>query len=117
MLRKIAKWTGITLGSLLILLLAGYFLIARNISQRVEKKYEFASESLIVPGDSKTVSRGQHLAVIKGCTDCHGTNLGGKIMIDDDALRRLVSSNLTKGKGGLPIIACQLRLGFRLLRI
>ena len=102
MLRKIAKWTGIILGSLLILVLAGYFLIARNITQRIEKKYDFAGESLTVPTDTSTLGRGQHLAVIKGCTDCHGQNLGGKIMIDDDGLGRISAANLTKGKGGLP---------------
>lgn len=102
MLRKIAKWTGIVLGSLVILILAGYFLVARNISQRIEKTYSFANENLTVSSDSTTISRGKHLAVIKGCTDCHGTNMAGKIMVDDDALGRLSSSNLTKGKGGLP---------------
>ncbi|MBD2755894.1 c-type cytochrome [Spirosoma validum] len=102
MLRKLAKWTGIVLGTLVLLLLAGYFLIARSIAQRIDKTYSFTNETLTIPNDSATVSRGEHLAVIKGCTDCHGTNLSGKIMIEDDALGRLSSSNLTKGKGGLP---------------
>ncbi|UFH53740.1 c-type cytochrome [Spirosoma sp. KNUC1025] len=102
MLRKIAKWTGIVLGSLLLLGFAGYWLIARNITQRTERTYEFAAENLTIPTDSVTVNRGEHLAVIKGCTDCHGTNLAGKIMIDDEGLGRLVAANLTKGKGGLP---------------
>ncbi|WP_420147681.1 c-type cytochrome [Spirosoma sp.] len=102
MLRKIAKWTGIVLGSILLLALVGYFLISRNISQRIEKTYTFADESLNAPNDSNAIRRGQHLVVIKGCTDCHGNNLSGKIMMDDASLGRLSAANLTKGKGGLP---------------
>ncbi|GAB3251679.1 c-type cytochrome [Larkinella harenae] len=101
MLRKILKWTGIVLGSLIALLLIGYLFIANNIGNRADKPYQFAAEHLAIPTDSTTLNRGQHLAIIKGCTDCHGDNLGGKIMIDDPALGRLVSSNLTEGKGGL----------------
>ena len=102
MLRKILKWTSIVLGSLIVLLLIGYLFIASNIANRADKTYEFAAESLNIPTDTATVKRGEHLAVIKGCTDCHGTNLSGKIMIDDPALGRLVSTNLTSGQGGLP---------------
>lgn len=102
MLRKILKWTGIVLGSLILLLLGGYFFIANNITNRADKTYPFPAESLDIPTDTAAINRGEHLAVIKGCTDCHGTNLAGKIMIDDPALGRLVSSNLTGGPGGLP---------------
>ncbi|GAB3326537.1 hypothetical protein GCM10027299_25670 [Larkinella ripae] len=102
MLRKILKWTGLVLGSLMALLLIGYLFIASNINQRVEKPYRFPSESLAVPTDTAAVRRGEHLTVIKGCVDCHGSKMEGKIMADDPALGRLVSSNLTRGKGGLP---------------
>ncbi|MFD1142057.1 c-type cytochrome [Larkinella insperata] len=102
MLRKILKWTGLVLGSLIVLLLIGYLFISNNIASRIDKTYQFAAESLAIPTDTATIQRGKHLAVIKGCTDCHGDNLGGKIMIDDPALGRLVSTNLTDGQGGLP---------------
>ncbi|RRB04645.1 cytochrome c [Larkinella rosea] len=102
MLRKILKGTGIVLGSLIALLLAGYLFISTNIGNRVEKPYRFPAENLTIPTDSTTLKRGQHLVAIKGCADCHGENLAGKIMMEDAALGRLVSANLTKGKGGLP---------------
>ena len=102
MVRKIAKWTGIVLASLLILVLTGYFWIAHSIAQRTEKQYAFTNETLIVPTDSATISRGQHLAVIKGCIECHSKNLSGKVLADDNTLGRLAAANLTKGKGGLP---------------
>jgi mono/diheme cytochrome c family protein len=101
MLRKIAKWTGIVIGSLIALLLIGYFFIANNISRRIDKQYTFADQNLTIPTDSATLNRGKHLAVIKGCIECHGADLSGKTMIDDAGLGRLSARNLTKGKGGL----------------
>ena len=101
MIRTLLKWTGIILGSLLSLLLVSYLLIANNIGNRTEKTYSFTAETLSVPTDQATINRGKHLAVIKGCTDCHGSNMAGKVMVDDVPLGRLAARNLTKGKGGL----------------
>ncbi|QJW89980.1 cytochrome c [Spirosoma taeanense] len=103
MFRNILKWTSIVLGSVIVLLLIAYFAISTNITSRTEKTYSFAKENLSIPTDTATLNRGQHLVAIKGCTDCHGTNLAGKVMMDDAPLGRLVSRNLTKGRGGLPI--------------
>ncbi|QCR23152.1 c-type cytochrome [Pontibacter sp. SGAir0037] len=102
MIKKILKWTGGVLASLLVLLVLFYLMVSANISNRAEKKYTFASEDIAIPDDQALLKRGEHLAVIKGCTDCHGENMAGKVMMEDAALGRLVSSNLTKGKGGLP---------------
>lgn len=38
----------------------------------------------------------------KSCKSCHGENLAGKVWLDDPMLGRIVTPNLTKGKGGLP---------------
>jgi hypothetical protein len=61
MLRKILKWTGIVLGSLIAILLMGYLFVSSNIANRAEKPYQFAAENLDIPTDSNTLSRGQHL--------------------------------------------------------
>ncbi|GAB3942714.1 hypothetical protein GCM10028805_07690 [Spirosoma harenae] len=100
--KKIGKWVGLSLLTLIVIGLLTYGFIAYNINQRSQKTYAFAKESLPISHDSATLKAGEHLATIKGCIECHGTNLAGKIMVDDPALGRLVASNLTKGKGGLP---------------
>ncbi|GAB3559796.1 c-type cytochrome [Spirosoma fluminis] len=101
-LRKIGKWLGLGLLTLIVLGSLAYGFVAYNISQRSQKTYSFARETLSISPDSTTLKKGEHLATIKGCIECHGANLAGKMMIDDPALGRLVASNLTKGKGGLP---------------
>ncbi|WP_138484853.1 c-type cytochrome [Dyadobacter bucti] len=102
MIRKIFKWTGIALLSVLSLLGIGYAVATFSINGRIRKNYAFAKESLEITSDSATLARGKHLVAIKGCQDCHGADLSGKIMIDDGAVGRLPASNLTRGKGGLP---------------
>lgn len=102
MIRKIFKWTGIILLSVLSILGIGYAVAVFSINGRIRKSYAFAKESLEITSDSATLARGKHLVAIKGCQDCHGADLSGKIMIDDGAVGRLPASNLTRGKGGLP---------------
>jgi cytochrome c553 len=47
------------------------------------------------------VARGAHVAAIRACTDCHGADLGGRVMTDDVAFGRVTASNLTAGRGGV----------------
>lgn len=102
MIRKILKWTGIIIGSVLLLALLSYGFMSYAISGRMEKRYRFAAEQIPVPADSASIAHGKHLTLIKGCTECHGANLAGTVMADDFPIGRLASSNLTKGAGGLP---------------
>ncbi|WP_149243657.1 c-type cytochrome [Dyadobacter sp. 32] len=99
---KILKRTGLVLLSIVILLVAGYFGIAYHMKGRTSRQYSFESEKLDIPSDSASIARGRHLSIIKGCQDCHGTDLGGKVMMDDGGVGTLSASNLTRGKGGLP---------------
>lgn len=101
-LKKILKWTCILLASLLVLAAVAYGYVSANLSKRMDQVYQFDDETIELKADSVTLARGKHLVIIKGCQDCHGQQLEGKVMAEDPALGRLVASNLTSGKGGLP---------------
>ncbi|WP_031528020.1 c-type cytochrome [Dyadobacter crusticola] len=98
---RILKWVGISMGVILFLLASVYTYIAVSMNNRIEQTYHFKDEPLRIPTDSVALARGRHLVAIKGCQDCHGADLGGKVMNDDAPLGQLVASNLTKGAGGL----------------
>jgi len=69
---------------------------------RLNARVEVPRETIVVPTDITAIQRGQHLAsAVAACVDCHGPNLAGKIFVDDPALGRIVSPNLTRGRGGL----------------
>ncbi len=99
-MKKFLKGTGMVLLALVSLSICFYAFIYWAIEKRVNKTYQFSREEVQVLQDPATISRGAHLIAIRGCTDCHGSNLGGKIIAEDPMLGRLVGPNLTSGKGG-----------------
>src|SRR5690606_15631536 len=73
-----------------------------STEDRMNKIYAVVPQPITLPTDSATLVYGERLITTKGCNDCHGKDLGGKVFIDDAPLGLLVASNLTKGAGGLP---------------
>jgi mono/diheme cytochrome c family protein len=100
-MKKILKWTGIVLGSLVALLLIVYGYMYYRTDSRFNKAYEVSVQPITIPTDSASLVLGLHIANIKGCGDCHGPDLGGKVVVDDPGLGYLPAPNLTTGKGGL----------------
>ncbi|MDQ4141408.1 MAG: cytochrome c [Bacteroidota bacterium] len=101
MAKKILKWTIRIIGSLIALLLIGYTVIYFIAESRINKLYSINVQRIAVTQDSAALVRGAHLVQIKGCRDCHGEDLGGKVFIDDPQLGRIVAANLTQGRGGI----------------
>lgn len=93
---------GIGTGSLVALILLAYVVIYLNIRWRIGKTYSIPDETMQVNYDSASLKNGEHLVATRACKECHGQDLGGNILIDDFAIGRFVSKNLTKGQGGLP---------------
>jgi mono/diheme cytochrome c family protein len=100
-MKKLLKWTGIVLGSLVALLLVAFGYIYYRTDSRFNKAYKVTVQPISIPTDSASLALGHHIANIKGCGDCHGPDLGGKVVADDPGLGYLTAPNLTTGKGGL----------------
>ena len=102
MVKKILKMAGIVLGAILFIVIAFYVKVYVSTENRMHKKYSVEVETLGIETDSATLAYGERLITTKGCNDCHGADLGGKIFVDDPGLGLLIARNLTGGKGGLP---------------
>lgn len=102
MLRKILKWTGGIIGVLVAVVLIFYFTMYIIVNNKKSKTYHVDVRMIDIPTDSASVADGAHIYATKGCGDCHGEDLSGKIFIDDEALGRIIAANLTSGKGGRP---------------
>ena len=102
MVKKILKVIGTVLGVLVLAVCIYYAKVYITTEQRLHKKYEVRIQPLEIKKDSASLALGARLVKTKGCTDCHGADLGGKIFVDDAALGILSAANLTKGKGGRP---------------
>jgi cytochrome c553 len=65
--------------------------------------YAVKAPHVPIPTDAESIGRGKYLyEKVALCAECHGTDLGGKIVVDDPAMGRFVGANLTRGRGGLP---------------
>lgn len=102
MFKKILKLAAIALGAALLIVIAFYVKVYVSTENRMHKTYSVEVEPLSIETDSATLLYGERLITTKGCNDCHGQDLGGKIFIDDPGLGLLIARNLTTGKGGLP---------------
>ena len=80
--------------------LTGYVYAAS--SRLLSKTYAVMPPRISIPSDEASIARGKYLAdTVALCGDCHGKDLGGRVLIDNPAMGRLVAPNLTRGRGGL----------------
>ncbi|MBI5714592.1 MAG: c-type cytochrome [Chloroflexi bacterium] len=100
-MKNVLKWLGIVVGILVGLVVIAAATIYGVTEYRSTRAWNVKVASVTIPTDAASVKWGEHVAVVRGCVDCHGANLGGKIFIEDPAVGRLISVNLTSGKGGI----------------
>ncbi len=103
MIRKILKWIGIVLGSLiglLMLALTVLYLIGSAQWNKLYGQYDVPVEMIAIPTDSTSIRRGEHIATIRMCRHCHLENLGGQAA-GAPMLVTLSVPNLTSGAGGV----------------
>lgn len=95
-MKRILKWLGVGLGSVAALALcaAAYLFIA---SQRVvARTYDVPLSTFNAPSDPESVRKGQRLATIYGCNNCHGKDLAGTDMFDKPGIAHITAPNLTE---------------------
>jgi mono/diheme cytochrome c family protein len=99
-MKKVLKWSGIVVGSLVgILLVAGTAMYFVGES-RLNKTYEFAPSNLTIPTDEESIERGKH-RVEALCAGCHGADLSGITdWFNAPPIGVIDSANLTTGEGG-----------------
>ncbi len=65
--------------------------------QRLNKVYRVEAEPVSFHNNDEIIKEGERLAVISGCTDCHGEDLGGNVVISDSAFDTTFATNPTSG--------------------
>lgn len=102
-MKRILKWSGITAGFLLlvVLLVAGGVYFASE--RRLNKRYNVTVQPVARPAaaDAGALEHGGHIAQTRGCLSCHGPDLGGSKVVDDPLIGRWHAPNLTRGAGGV----------------
>jgi cytochrome c553 len=84
---------------LVVLAVAALYAIT---SRDIRRTHDFPDSPVRAATDSAALARGRHLVdAIGKCRECHGADLGGKLLVDATAFGRLAGSNLTTGRGGI----------------
>ena len=100
-MRKILKWIGIVLGSLVGLILVAGVLLYFIGNARLNKKYDIPPSNLTLPTDAASIEFGKHRAETL-CQGCHGADLSGvEGWFNAPPIGNIDSANLTSGEGGV----------------
>ena len=100
-MKKIFKWIGIVLGSLVGLVLVLGFIYYLNGNSQLNKIYNFPTNNIAVPTDAISMARGRHLTQML-CTGCHAGDLSGVTnWFPPGPFGSIDSANLTTGNGGI----------------
>jgi mono/diheme cytochrome c family protein len=99
-MRTFLKWAAYILGGIVVLLIIAGVVAFTVSNSKLNATHVVAANAIPIPSDSAGLERGRHFITIMGCTECHGEDFGGKILIDAAPFVVLYSPNLTTGEGG-----------------
>lgn len=99
-MKKIFKWIGIVLGSLVGLIIVAATTLFLIGNSRLNKTYDFPANDIVIPADAASIEAGRH-HVETLCTHCHTANLSGQLWFSFAPAGTVDSSNLTSGQGGI----------------
>lgn len=100
-MKNILKYIVYILGGLIGLIALVFLIVVMISNSRINKTYSIKVDELEIPTDIESLQSGKHIATIRGCTDCHGSDLSGALFIDEPPMGTLYATNLTEGDGGL----------------
>lgn len=103
---RLARWFAIVLGGFVGLFLVAFAaLYVIGLGRLGATVPNLAIETVTIPTDSAAINRGEHVATIWGCRNCHGADLGGQagnpLLSGTTLLGSVSAPNLTPGRGGI----------------
>lgn len=99
-MRKVLKWFGIVLGSLVGLLVVAVVVLNILSGRLLNRTFEVTAETITIPVDDASLARGRYLADAV-CTECHGENLSGELMFADAGIATVYAPNITPSQAGV----------------
>ncbi len=100
-MKKVFRLVGSSLLGILTLALIGISTLFTLGNQKINKIHVVKGNPVTVEANAETLARGEHLVrFVSGCADCHGSNLGGQVFLDDPSFATIYAPNLTTGNGG-----------------
>ncbi len=99
-MKKLLKWLGIIVLIVIVVGVVAFFSMKSKGGEKLTATHHAHVAHLTLSTDSAVLARGEHLTNVL-CRECHGPNLAGMAMIDDEGFGKLYAPNLTQGEGGI----------------
>jgi mono/diheme cytochrome c family protein len=99
-MRKVLKIVGIIFIILIAIVGAASVVSSVVAGSRLSQTYEIPAAAITIPTDEVALARGEYLANTI-CTDCHGPDLAGEVMIDEAGMATISAPNITPSEAGV----------------
>jgi cytochrome c553 len=97
LVKKFLKWTGFVVAAMGGVVLIGIAYVYFASERELARHHEVAAlPALTIPTDAAEIAEGKRIALLAGCTHCHGEKLTGTVVDDIPHLLRLVAPNISK---------------------
>ncbi len=100
-MHRLIRWTLAAGAGVVLFAAAGAAAVYLLTQSHRERIYDIRPDPVAIPDGAEALARGEHVATIRGCRECHGADLGGRVFIDDPMVGRIIAPNLTRGAGGI----------------
>lgn len=94
-MKRFLKWLGVACGCIAALLLCAVIYLFLASQLVIARTYDTAPAGFDAPNDRESVRKGERLAAIYGCKNCHGANLEGTDLFDKPGMLHITAPNLT----------------------
>ncbi|MGA9855779.1 MAG: cytochrome c [Gammaproteobacteria bacterium] len=95
-MHAILKWTGILLGSLILLAALAVVVFYAASEYQFKRTYSAPQVTLAIPNDPTSIAAGQFIAITRGCSGCHSAGLKGQVFFDDPWIGRITAPDITQ---------------------
>src|SRR5687767_5939932 len=92
--RVVLRWLGRVALALVAVLFVGAASIYGLSERRFRARFAIPEHRIAVSEDSASIVRGEHVATLRGCVDCHGAGFSGNTIIDQPIIGRVAGPNL-----------------------
>lgn len=90
------KWTAAGVAVLVVLALGAVVTGTQLAERKLARQVSVNVRAVPIATEGQALERGKYLFMSRGCTDCHGTNGGGRDFINDGSMR-VAGPNITPG--------------------
>src|SRR5690349_17163184 len=87
--RAVLRWLGRVVAALLVLIVVAVGTVYGVSERRFRSTFTLPEHPLVVSQDSATIARGEHMATVRGCVECHGAGFRGATVLDQPIIGRL----------------------------